>query len=227
MSEPKLTFLYNSTTTDTAYTGSGAADSQWKIITLSGATPDKKVFTGGGINNGLQVPESPLHSRDATIRPLSGRLVIPQVFIESTYDNKMVNVPLAGSNDGQHVFAIYVDGEVTSDLYVEYWDDTNFNTYDFPVLSGTITYSDSMVNAIATTSGSPPSNWKGVTLPEGWMMPPTGSGVCLRGSDSRLRLKGTDSVIDEALYYNMYVSLPYDSPLFHNQPIEAVRYLYV
>jgi len=227
MSEPKLTFFYNSTSNDTPYTGSGEEDSQWKFITISGAVPDRKIFTGGGINNRLPTPTAPWMSRDATIRPSSGRLPIPQTFIEPTSSGLMHHVPLAGRTTGRYVFAIYVDGEITSDLYLEAWDDANYISYGLPVLSGTAAYTDSMVNAIATVDSAPITNWQGVTLSGATEVPPTNFGVCLRGTDSRVRLKGFDSVTDEALYYNMFIYLPDDAPLFHNQPVEAFRYLYI
>lgn len=227
MSEPKLNFFYNSTSNETPYAGTGLEDEQWKYITVSGAVTDRKIFTGGGINNGLTTPTAPWMSRDATIRPIIDRIPIPQTFIEPTSSGLMHHVPLAGRTTGRYVFAIYVDGELTSDLYLEAWDDNNFISHDLPVLSGTTTYPDSMVNAISTTDNAPPYNWSGVTLSGGIEVPPVGTGVCLRGSDSRVRLKGTDNVQDEALYYNMFIYLPYDAPLFHNQPVEAFRYLYI
>jgi len=225
MVAPSLYFFYNSSTNDTAYMGNGEETSDWKLISVSG-TIDTKVFTGGGINNGLPVPTASYGSRDATIRPLGGRIPIPQIYIESV-GKDMVNVPLAGKNTNRYVFAVYVDGYITCDLYLECWDDNNFLTYDLPVLSGTNAYPDSMVNAYRTTSESPPSNWEGVTLSGAEEVPPANKGVCLKGSVSRLRLKGSDSISNEAVYYNMYVSLPYDAPLFHNQPVEAFRYLYI
>ena len=227
MAAPTLYFLYNSSTTDVPYTGTGGDAGVWKTININGSTPDVKVFTGGGINNGIPTPTAPLNTRDATIRPLTGRIPIPQTFIESTASGVMSYVPLAGKTTNRYVFAVYVEGTITSDLYLEAWDDENFTTYDLPVLSGTNDYPDSMVTAIATTNVTPISNWGGTTLSGGWLMPVSGTGVCLRGSDSRVRLKGTDSINNEALYYNMYINLPYDAPLFHNQPVEAFRYLYV
>jgi len=227
MVAPTLYFLYNITTNDIPYTGTGSPNSQWKLVTISGAQPDIKVFTGGGINNGLTTPTAPYGSRDATIRPLTGRLPIPQTYIETVSDNIMYNVPLAGRTTNRYVFGVYVKGQITSDLYLEAWDNANFTTYGLPVLSGTNDYPDSMVNAIATTNQTPITNWTGTTLSGGWLMPVSGTGVCLRGSDSRLRLKGSDSINNETLYYNMYIHLPYDAELFHNQPVEAFRYLYV
>jgi len=227
MAAPTLYFLYNTTTDDIPYGGNGSPDSRWKLITITGTNPDMKVFTGGGINNGLPTPTAPLNSRDATIRPLTGRLPIPQTYIESPTEGHMVNVPLAGRTTNRYVFAVYVKGDITSDLYLEAWDDDNFNSFGTPVLSGTHDYPDSMLNTIATTYQTPIDNWTGTTLSGGWQTPASGTGVCLRGSLSRLRLKGQDSVSDEALYYNMYVYLPYDAPLFHNQPVEAFRYLYI
>lgn len=227
MAAPTLYFLYNSSSDDVEYTGNGMPDSRWKLITTSGSNPDLKVFTGGGINNGIPTPTAPLNTRDATIRPASGRLPIPQTFIESPTAGYMQHVPLAGRTTNRYVFAVHVEGSLTSDLYLEAWDDDNFNSVSLPVISGTNSYPDSMINAIATTYQTPVENWTGTTLSGGWQVPASGTGVCLRGSTSRLRLKGTDSVSDETLYYNMYIYLPWDAPLFHNQPVEAFRYLYV
>jgi hypothetical protein len=227
MTAPILYFLYNKTETDTPYTGTGEETAQWGLITLSGTVPDIKVFTGGGINNDLPVPTAPYGSRDATIRPALGQMPIPQTYIESFANNIMTSVPLAGRTTNRYVFCVYVKGSITSDLYLEAWDDDSFASFILPVLSGTLNYSDSMVTAIATTYQTPNVSWEGTTLSGGWLMPASGTGVCLRGSTSRLRLKGQDAVEDEALYYNMYINLPYDAPLFHNQPVETFRYLYI
>jgi len=227
MSEPKLSFFYNRTLTDTPYTGIGEPTTQWSKITISGVMSHRKIFTGGGINNGISTPEAPWGSRDATLRPSIGRIPIPQTFIEPIFSGNMVHVPLAGKTTGRYVFAVHVDGEITSDLYLEAWDDDNYISYTSPVLSGTLTYPDSMITAISTFNAAPPPNWEGVTLSGSADVPPNGKGVCLRGSNSRVRLKGTDNILNETLYYNIYVNLPFDSPLFHNQPIEAFRYLYI
>ena len=227
MSEPIITFLYNTGETDTAYTGTGEESGSWKIIntTTGSGVVDVKVFTGGGINGTILSPTAPYGSRDATIRPISGRQVIPQTYIESYNDNIMREVPLAGRTTSRYVFCAYVEGSLTSDLYLECWDDSSLLTASGTVLSGTAVYPGSMVNAIRTTTASPPSNWEGVTLSGSSEV--TASGVKLCGYDSRLRLKGSDSVTNEALYYNMYVYLPYDAPLFHSQPVEAFRYMYI
>ena len=180
---------------------------------------DTKIFTGGGINGTISTPTATFGSRDATLRPLTNAYVIPQVFIESTIDNIMYNVPLAGRNTNRYAFGVYVDGYIASDLYLEAWDTSDFLTTYLPVISGTNDYPYSMLNAICTTDQAPPDDsWHGTTV----------SGAsCLSGFENRLRLKNADSVYNEAVYYNMYLLLPYDAPLFHNQPVEAFRYLYV
>jgi len=227
MSEPIITFLYNTSLTDTSYTGTGEEVGNWKKIntTTGSGVVDVKVFTGGGINGTIPSPTAPYGSRDATLRPLAGCQVIPQTYIESYNDNIMRQVPLAGRTTNRYVFCVYVEGILTSDLYIECWDDSSLLTTSGTVLSGTVAYPGSMINAIRTTTAAPPSNWEGVTLSGSSEI--TTSGVKLSGYESRLRLKGADSVQNEALYYNMYVYLPYDAPLFHSQPVEAFRYMYI
>ena len=218
MTEPILSFMYNTSSDEISYTGQGEEVSPWKNMNLQG-TADTKIFTGGGINGTISIPTAPFGSRDATMRPLAGAYIIPQVFIESTTDNIMYNVPLAGRNTNRYAFGVYVDGYVASDLYLEAWDTSDFLTTYLPVISGTNNYPYSMLNAIRTTDQSPPdSSWHGTT---------TSGASSLSGFENRLRLKNADFIHNEAVYYNMYLQLPYDSELFHNQPVEAFRYLYV
>ena len=218
MSEPILSFIYNTSNSDTPYTGTGEEVGPWQNIVLTG-TPDTKVFTDGGINGTIDTPTAAIGSRDATLRPLTGTTVIPQVFIESTSKGYMYNIPLAGRNTNRYVFGVFVDGDVSSDLYLEAWDTSDFLTTYLPAVSGTGTYPHSMINAIRTTDQTPPdSSWHGTT---------TSGASCLEGFENRLRLKNADFIHNEAVYYNMYFLLPNDSPLFHNQPVESFRYLYV
>ena len=133
----------------------------------------------------------------------------------------MYNVALAGKNTNRYVFGVYVDGEITSDLYLEAWDDDSFATTTSPVLAGTTAYPQSMINAIRTTASGAAAGWTGATASG------TSQSNYLRGYDNRVRLAGDDSSINETLYYNMYVSLPYDAGLFHGTPIIGFRYLYV
>ncbi len=224
MSEPILSFLWNNSNTDSVYTGTGEAVGDWKkmtITTVTGTSPDMMVFTGGGIHEALSTPTATYGSREATLRPSIGDLVIPQTYVESDTDSIMYNVPLAGQNGNRYVFAVYVDGYIASDLYLEAWDDSNFSTTALPTLSGTVSMPFSMFNAIRTTDGAPPTTWSGSTYSG------TGASAFLSGYSFRVRLKGSDSAQNEALYYNLYVRLPSDAPLFHNQPVLAFRYLYV
>lgn len=220
MSEPILSFIYNKSSNNTAYTGTGEADSNWNVMTLSG-TADTIIFTGGGINQFLTTPTATFGSREATMRPAVGTFTVPQTYVESTVSNIMTNVPLAGKNANRYVFGAYIDGYIASDLYLEAWNDNGFDSTSLPVLSGTANYLYSMINAISTTSGSPISSWTGATASG------TEGSAYLAGYDHRVRLKGADSATNEAVYFNIYVSLPYDAPYFHNQPVLSFRYLYI
>jgi hypothetical protein len=222
MSEPILTFLYNHSETDAAYGGTGEPLGDWKQIQLttnSGSLADKKIYTGGGIHQALATPTATYGSREATIRPAIGTYPVPQIYIESEIDNIMYHVPLASGqpNSNRFVFGVYVDGLITSDLYLEMWDDFSFSTHTLPTLSGTSNYPYSVFNAIRTTDSAPPSGWG-----------PTTSGVVnLAGYDNRLRLKGTDEIQNECLYYSMYAAIPWDLEFTHDTPVETYRYLYI
>lgn len=220
--EPTLSFIYNTSSTDSAYTGSGGDQGTWKAMHISVGTPDQFIFTGGGINASLSTPTATYGSREATMRPSASTLVVPQLFVESFTDNIMYHVPLAGQNANRYCMGVYIDGYAASDLFMEGWDDNSFSSTDLPTLSGTDNYQYSMFNVIRTTDGAPVSDWTGATASG------TNSGSAyLAGYDYRVKLKGSDSIEDEAVYYNIYVRLPYDAPLFHDQPVMAFRYLYV
>ena len=228
MVAPDLYFLYNISASDVSYSGTGEENSTWKrmnLTTMSGVgTSDAFVHTGGGIDEFLPVPTTPFGSRSATMKPAVSVLEIPQLYIESTVNNIMTNVPLAGKNSNRYVLGVYIDGYVASDLYLEAWDNIGFATTDLPVLSGTANYSYSMINVMSTTSGSPPSGWTGATY-QG--VPNNQRSAYLAGYSNRVKLKGEDSIQNEAVYWNTYVSLPWDSPYLHNQPVIAFRYLYI
>jgi hypothetical protein len=215
--------VYNFGSTDTAYSGTGEELDDWKLMDVAAVsgTPDTIVFTGGGINEFLPTPTCAYGRREATIRPALGTRIIPQTYVESETDNLMYNVPLAGKNTNRYVFGVYVDGYTASDIFCEAWDNNNFSSTVLTTLSGTPLYPYSMLNAISTTSGSPPVGWTGATYSG------TGMSAYLAGYDYRVRLKGQDEVQNECLYYNIYVSLPFDSEYFHNRPVLSFRYLYI
>lgn len=228
MSAPDLYFLYNISSNDASYSGTGEETTNWKrmnLTSMSGVgTSDTFVHTGGGIDEFLPTPTTTFGSRSATMKPSVSCLTIPQLYIESTVNNIMTNVPLAGKNSNRYPLGVYIDGYCASDLYIEAWDDIGFSTTDLPVLSGTMNYPYSMINVVATTSGSPSSDWTGATY----------SGIAnnqrsayLAGYSYRVKLKGEDSIQNEFVSWNTYVSLPWDSPYLHNQPILAFRYLYI
>lgn len=188
-------------------------------IDTSGIGPDRKVYTGGGIHQSLPTPTATFGSREATIKPAVGTYPVPQIYIESELDNIMYHVPLASGNPNtnRYVFGIYVDGLITSDLYLEMWDDITFSTTDLPTLCGTPNYPHSVFNAVRTTDEIPPEFWTGAS----------GNTVYLAGYNNRLRLKGVDTIQNETLYYNMYAAIPWDLEFTHDQPVEAYRYLYI
>lgn len=216
MAEPTITFLYNSSGTDTAYGGTGAADGNFDIINISWAT---LVFTGGGIDDTvLTTPTCASGTRSATIRPAVSSYVIPETYVEQSA--LMYHCPLPGHNANRYCIAVYVNGSTASDMYLEAWDDNTFSTTALDVLQGSANSSNmSYINAIRTTDQvTPIYPWNG------------GSGsygsAYLRGTDYRTPLKNSSSITDEALYYNIYVRLETDSVTFHDQPVLAFRYLY-
>jgi hypothetical protein len=98
------------------------------------------------------------------------------------------------------------------------WDDITFSTISIPTLDGSINYPHSVFNAISTTNEAPPESWSGTT---------TSGAVCLAGYIDRLRLKDTDEIQNECLYYSMYAAIPWDLAFTHDTPIESYRYLYI
>ncbi len=212
MSEPNLYFIYNHSSNDVAYSGTGAADSNWRVLN---ASSDKVVFTGGGILGTLPVPTCASGTRDATIRPSVSSYVIPQTYVES---DLMYNIPLVGYNDSRYCLGVYVDGTMNSDLYLEAFDDVSFSTTNLPVLQGSANSSNqSYINAVRTTDGAPSSTWNGDS---------TGAAY-LRGTSSRVALDNSSFITDKAVYFNIYIRLEVDSSTFSNQPVLAFRYLYV
>jgi hypothetical protein len=226
MAEPTLTFLYNKGTSDVTYTGTGSPDSNFNVIDIDN---DIVVFTGGGITGTLDNP-SASGTRDATIRPSVDPYIIPQVFVEHSAlptASGMVQAPMAGFGPSgsqgpyRYVFAVYVDGSMASDLYLEAWDDSSFSTTGLDVLQGSSNSSnESYVNAIRTTASAPP--W----APE-WDGSDTGAAF-IRGSENarRLPLANAASISNTTVYFNIYIQLETDAPTFHNTPVFGFRYLY-
>jgi len=223
--EPKLHFIYNHGTNDTAYPGIVGPQGDWKTMsTVSGTNiiTDKMIFTGGGILGTLPTPTCASGTRDATIKPDLNSYVIPQTYIETS--TLMYNVPLAGFGGGnyspfRYVFGVYVEGRVESDIYLEAWDDSTFTTTNSEVLVGTSNSNwKSLINAIRTTQNTPPwhPEWSG----------DDSEATYLRGTQYRLGLKNASYIEDEAVYYNIYIRLETDCSIFHNTPILGFRYLY-
>lgn len=213
--EPILTFGFNHTGVDEPWGYNGTNDPEtngWK--TIDPAT-DLICFTGGGILGLLSVPTCASGTRDATIRP-STPYVIPQTYVEKD----QMYITYAGHNTKRYVFGVYVNGTCTSDLYLEAWDSNDFSTTNLEILVGTPNSSNnSFINAIRTTGVEPP--WH-----PGWSGSDTGAAY-LRGVEHRVGLNNASSVVNKAVYYNIYIELPTDISTFHVQPILAFRYLYI
>lgn len=211
MAHPTITLLYNSTANDQLYNFSSGGNSDGTFFpVLSGtAQSGTVVFTGGGIED-MSSGTYPSGVRSATIRPSSGTTVIPYTFIE--YNDYMYKVPLAGCHNYRYIFAVHIDGEITSKLYLEMWDDITHTTTNLPVLSGTLSNGyASFVKAKTTTYDYPGDLWTGTPL---------------RGYESRIELSNTSSVSNVVLYFNIYVEIFFDSETFVNMPVLSLRYLY-
>lgn len=213
MAAPTVTFLYNSSGTDTPYTGSGAADANFDVITISS---DKLIFTGGGIDDSiLTTPTCASGTRSPTIRPSSGSYIIPETYVENT--TLMYHCPLPGQNANRYCMCIYVNGTASSIVYLEAWDDSTLSTTSLPVLQGSTASGDeSYVNAIRTTGAAPDPSWTGGSA----------GAAYLRGTDDRIALDTTSPITNKALYYSIYIRLYDDSSTFYNTPVLAARYLY-
>lgn len=214
MAIPTITFLFNSTSNDIAYAGTGAPNATYSGININS---DKLIFTGGGIQDDLlTTPTCVSGTRSATIRPSSTSYVIPETYVENSI---MTHIPLVGYNANRYCMCLYVNGTATSDIYLEAWDDNTLSTTVLPVLQGSANSSnESYVNAIRTTDSAPP--WG-----PGWSGSDSGAAY-LRGTSDRVALSNTPTVTDKALYFNIYIRLETDSSTFHNTPVLAFRYLY-
>jgi len=215
MAVPTIYFLFNKTSNDIPYSGSGESNATYSGININSET---LVFTGGGIDDSvLTTPTAASGTRSSTIRPSVSSYVIPETYVEDA--SLMTHIPLVGHNVNRYSMCVYVNGYASSDIYLEAWDDNTFSTTNLAVLQGSTNSSDeSYINAIRTTGGSPP--WG-----PGWNGGDTGAAY-LRGTDDRVALANASSVTDQALYYNIYIRLETDSSTFHNEPVLAFRYLY-
>jgi hypothetical protein len=228
MAEPILTFGFAHTTAgDTAwgYLGENEEDPNkngWKVIT---PTTDLVVFTGGGIDdadtvnsgaNALGNITIASGTRSATIRPSVTSYVIPYTYVEQ---DLMYWAKNAGYNVNRYAMGVHIKGYMTSDLYLEAWDDNSFSTTDLEILEGTGNSGyNSFINAIRTTQEEPPwhPGWTGAD----------NNAAYLRGQEDRVRLNNTSTITDSTVYYNIYIRLETDCSTFHVFPVLGFRYLY-
>jgi hypothetical protein len=215
--EPTLTFFYNISNSDVPYNKYANPDTNYRIITPGS---DLIVFTGGGIDDvdkGMGSDTLAASTRSSTIRPSTTSFVIPYTYVES--GSTMYYAKHAGHNTDRYAFGVSISGTMNSDLYLEAWDDSGFSTTYLPVLSGTANSGgESYVNAIRTTSASPP--WG-----PGWNGNSTGAAY-LRGTSDRIGLNNTSTITDIEVYFNIYIRLQTDCSTFHNTPVLGFRYLY-
>jgi hypothetical protein len=219
MAEPQLIFAFSHDSAgDTPWGFEGGNEENpnkngWLEIT---PTTDLLVFTGGGILGTLPVPTVASGTRDATIRPSVTSYVIPQTYVEK---DMMYICQYTGHNVYRYAMGVYIKGHMTSDLYLEAWDDNSFSTTSLELLTGTSNSSNnSFINAIRTTSVEPPwhPGWNG--LDDG--------AAFLRGVTNRIGLNNTSTITDSTVYYNIYVRLETDCSTFHVFPVLGFRYLY-
>lgn len=216
MAEPVLTFAFNHDGDDTpwGYTGLIGEDPNKNGFMEIDVYTDLVVFTGGGIIGALPTPTTTSGSRDATIKPAVASYVIPQTFVEK---DQMYHAPLTGHTVGRYAMAVHINGHITSNLYLEAWDDNSFSTTNLEVLTGTANNGyKSFINAISTTIAEPPwhPGWDGI------------DGAFLRGTGERIALGVGATLTDTIVYYNIYVRLETDCSTFHAQPVLGFRYLY-
>lgn len=225
MAEPYLKFVYNHSDTDSEYDFING-NANWRTITPG---VDTVIFSGGGIDDFYEgisdTSQDTLASgtRSPTIRPAVTSFDIPYTFMES--GSLMYRIPLAGHSNKIYVFGVSVSGTIEGNCYLEAWDDFTFSTTSLPVLTGSSNSSnESYVNAISTVNA---------TVANGGLMPypwdgNTDGGAFLRGSADRVGLGAppVTDIVNEVLFFNVYIKLETDSPTFHNTPVFGFRYLY-
>ena len=219
MAEPQLVFAFSHDSAgDTPWGFEGGNEENpnkngWKEITPA---TDLVVFTGGGILGTLPVPTVASGTRDATIRPSVASYVIPQTYVEK---EQMYICQHVGHNVYRYAMGIYIKGHMTSDLYLEAWDDNSFSTTNLELLTGTPnSNNNSYINAIRTTYVEPVWHpyWNG--LDDG--------AAFLRGTTHRIGLNNSSTITDSTVYYNIYIKLETDCSTFHSFPVLGFRYLY-
>lgn len=235
MAEPILTFGCNHDAAGDTPWGYDGVGNNPDINGWKGITPatDLVVFTGGGIddpdeaNGGANAMGSTTLSsgvRSATIRPSTTYYTIPYTYIEKA-DGFMYYAQFTGKTAYRYAMAVHIYDHMTSDLYLEAWDDNSFSTTALEILTGTAnSSSQSFVNAIRTTGAAPPWNDTG-SPPIGWNGSDTGAAY-LRGQEHRVALGNATTLTNETVYYNIYIQLETDCSTFYVTPVLAFRYLY-
>jgi hypothetical protein len=224
MAEPILTFGFSHNSAGDTPWGYFGIDNDPNMNGWMGITPatDLVVFTGGGILGTLPTPTTYSGARDATIKPSTASYVIPQTYVEK---DQMYIAQHVGHNTKRYAMGVYIYGHMTSDLYLEAWDDHSFSTTDLEILAGTTNSNNqSLVNAIRTTEVEPPWSNAG-SPPRGWDGSDVGAAY-LRGVEQRVPLGNKVTLTDETVYYNIYIRLETDCSTFHATPVLGFRYLY-
>lgn len=219
--EPQLFFAFSHNSAgDTPWGFTGGNEEPRNKNGFREITPatDLICLTGGGILGSLPTPTCASGTRDATIRPSVAAYPIPQTYVEQ--GDTMYIAQHVGYNNKRYAMAVHIKGHMTSDLYLEAWDDETFTTTNLEILTGTTnSLGNSFINAIRTTHSEPP--WS-----PGWDGSDVGAAY-LRGTSNRIGLNNSSTITDSTVYYNIYVELPTDCSTFHVLPVLGFRYLYV
>jgi len=153
-----LTMAANISSSDTAYTESGAA---WVVIDSAN---DVLIFTAGSdtVADGEPIPSQSDYNRAGVL--ITGSQVIVDTYILADASANMLReIQLMGNTTGRYVLAFDFDGSTATEPVLELWDDSNLNTVTSTTL-GAGTTSSSWWKGITTTSGAPTIGWTGSTL---------------------------------------------------------------
>lgn len=212
MTAPYITVLWNSSSNDTANTGAGEGDSNFKVFDTIN---DKFSFLGSEAED-----QDPNSTKSIFVIPESGSKEIPRQFVNDYSTGKWDRVFLGGSNadDGEggnnrYVYGAYIDGTTASAPILQAWDSTDHSTYNLEVL-GSGTPANSMLKAITTTNGSPGDSWAGTPI---------------AGDSPSYSIALDTGAINSSkmVYWNMRVVVPSTANVFKTNPVLCIYLTYV
>ena len=127
---------------------------------------------------------------------LGSEIIVPKYFMIDLSEAEIKEIPLMGNVDGRYVWAFNFDDVTASEPTLEFYDDTNFDSFDNEILGEGVA-SESFVNGITTTASTPGDDWVGSKL--------AGS-----SSGNFLYLNGQLGALEAAktLYANLKIIIP-------------------